>query len=498
MKNQQQKIVEEGNQKIIHMKFTYRLLAIAILVLNATASHSQEAKKWTLEACIMHALENNITVKQTQLDLKSADIDVKDAIGNYLPNFNLGANNQWVSGLTQNITTGVLEQQVTRNFSLNATSTVSVFNGLSNLRQFERAKINRLASTYNLNQIKDDISLAVANSYLQVLVTKQSLAILEEQNKVTQEQLNQTQALVDAGTLPEGEILEIRAQNADELRQIAIAQNDVQVSLIGLAQNLLIKDYENFDIADDDYDIPITEILEKTPLEIIEQAKKERYEILLAEQDVELAKKDLQLTKSQYYPSLNAFFNYNTRESDRERVLSGGIDPDSPTRTIGVVESTGEAVVSPNFLLETVSADPFFDQLRNNDGYAFGLQLNIPVFNGLSVRNQVARNKINVERTEFQLEQVELNLESNVYQAYLDAQGAAKAYDAALKAVESQQTAFDYAKERFDVGISNGFEFTQSKFRLTNAENQLIQAKYNFIFQIKLLELFFGIRPIEY
>lgn len=491
---------EEDNFKMKHMKFIQSLVLTlaSLLFVTSTTLAQENTKKWTLEACIMHALENNITVKQTQLDVENADIDIRDAKGNYLPTFNIGANNQWVSGLTQNITTGVLEQQVTRNFSISATSGITVFNGLSNLRQFERAKINRLASTYNLNQIKDDISLAVANSYLQVLVSKQSLAILEEQNKVTQEQLSQTQALVDAGTLPEGEILEIRAQSADELRQIAIARNDVQVSLIGLAQNLLIKDYENFDIADEDYDIPFTEILEKTPSEIIEQAKKERYEILIAEQDVELAKKDLQVAKSQYYPTLNAFFNYNTRESDRERLVSGGLDPNNPTRQIGVVEGSGQAVVTPNFLVETINADPFFDQLRNNDGYAFGLQLNIPVFNGLSVRNQVARNKINVERTEYLLEQAELDLESNVYQAYLDAQGAAQAYDAALKAVESQQTAFDYARERFEVGISNGFEFTQSKFRLTNAENQLVQAKYNFIFQIKLLELFFGIRPVDY
>ena len=481
------------------MKIIYNFILTAFLLATSSTFYAQETpQKWTLEACIQHALENNISVKQTQLDVENADIDIKEAIGNYLPTLNVGTNNQWVSGLTQNITTGILEQQVNRNFSVNATSSVPIFNGLANLRQFERAKINRLASTYNLNQIKDDISLAVANSYLQVLVSKQSLIVLEEQNKVTQEQLKQTQALVDVGSIPKGEILEIRAQNADELRQIAIAQNDVQVSLIGLAQNLLIKDYENFDIADEDYDIPITEILEKTPSEIIEKAKQERYEILVAEQDVELAQKDLELAKSQYYPSLNAFFNFNSRESNRENVISSGIDPNNPTETIGIVQNTGDEVVRPNFLLETVSADPFFDQLENNYGYAFGLQLNIPVFNGFSVRNQVARSRINVERSEFQLEQIELNLESNVYQAYLDAQGAAKAYEAALQAVESQQTAFDYAQERFEVGISNGFEFTQSKFRLTNAENQLIQAKYNFIFQIKVLELFFGIRPVEY
>lgn len=473
-------------------------IIVFISLVSGLISNAQDNKKWTLEACIYHALENNITVKLNELQVEFADIDLKDAYGNYMPSLNMNMNNSWVSGLTQNVTTGILEQQTTRNFSFNGTSGVPIFQGLANLRQFERAKIAQLASKYNLNQIKDDISLAVANSYLQVLVSKQIAQILKEQNIVTKEQLELTQALVDAGTIPEGDVLEIKAQDADEQRQIIVAENDIKISLISLAQTLLIKEYETFDIADEDYDIPITEVLEKSPRELITQARQERYEVLLAEQDVELAKKDVQLAKSQYYPSINGFFNYNTRETDRVNVASGGIDPDNPTRQIGFVESTGETVVSPNFLLETISADPFFDQLRNNDGYTFGLQLNVPVFNGFSVRNQVQRSKINLLQTQYQLEQVELNLESNVYQAYVDAQGAAKAYDAAIKGVEAQDIAYQYAKERFDVGLSNSFELTQSKFRLTNAENQLVQAKYDFIFRIKVLELFFGIRPVDY
>lgn len=469
-----------------------------MLVVVNFSTDAQENKRWTLEACIFHALENNITVKLNELEIESAEVGMKEAYGNYMPNFNMNMNNAWVSGLTQNVTTGVLEQQTTRNFSFNGTAGVAIFNGLTNLRQFERAKIAQLASQYNLNQIKDDISLSVANSYLQVLVSKQTAKLLRSQNEVTKDQIKLTKALVDAGTIPEGDLLEIKAQDADEERQIIIADNDIKISLIGLAQTLLIKDYENFDIADEEYDIPITEILAKSPQELILSAKEERYEILVAEQDVELAKKDVQLAKSQYYPNISGFFNYNTRESDRERIISGGIDTGNPTRPIGFVESTGEAVVAPNLLLETISADPFFDQLRNNDGYTLGIQMNIPVFNGFSVRNQVQRSKINLMRTEFQLEQVELNLESNVYQAYVDAQGAAKAYEAAAKSVEAQDIAFQYAQERFNVGLSNAFDLTQSKFRLTNAENQLIQAKYNFIFRIKVLELFFGIRPIDY
>lgn len=477
------------------VNITLLLLFIATVCQKAKA---QNNNKWTLEACIFHALENNISVRLNELEIDNAEVGMKEAYGNYMPSLNMNMNNAWVSGLTQNVTTGILEQQTTRNFSFNGTAGVPIFNGLANLRQFERAKIARLASQYNLNQIKDDISLTVANSYLQVLVSKQIAKLLTSQNIVTKDQIELTSALVDAGSIPAGDLLEIKAQDADEERQIIVAENDIKISLIGLAQTLLIKEYDTFDIADEDYDVPITEILTKTPDELILSAKQERYEILLAEQDVELAKKDIQLAKSQYYPSISGFLNYNTRETDRDRIVSGGIDPNNPTRVIGAVQSTGEAVIAPNLLLETIGSDPFFDQLRNNDGYTFGVQMNIPVFNGFSVRNQVQRTRINLMRTEFQLEQVELNLESNVYQAYVDAQGAAKAYEAAIKGVEAQNIAFQYAQERFNVGLSNAFDLTQSKFRLTNAENQLIQAKYNFIFRIKVVELFFGIRPVDY
>lgn len=459
-----------------------------------------EQKKWTLEECISYALENNITVKLSELDLDLADISKKDAYGNYLPSLNFNTNNQWVRGLTQNVTSGILEQQITRNFSFNGTSGVPIFQGLANLREFQRAKIEKLAAQYNVNQIKDNISLNVANSYLQILVSKQTLELLKDQNEVTEEQIDLTQELVDSGVVPEGDLLEIKAQSADEQQQITVAENDVQVALIALAQLLLIKDYEEFDIADEDYDIPITDIIERDPKEILQRAKEERYEVLVAEQDVELAKKDLQLSKSQYYPSISGFFNYNTRESDRERITqTNSLDPDNPFVESGlIVANSGESVLSPNFLLETVSADPFFDQLRNNDGYTIGIQMNIPVFNGFSVRNQVQRSKVNIMRAEYQLEQTKLELESSVYQAYLDARGAARTYEAALKSVEAQQLAYNYAESRFDVGMSNSVDLTQSKFRLVNAENNLIQAKYNYIFRIKVLELFFGIRPVEY
>lgn len=474
------------------------ILIILFLCFTQGFSQESEAKtKWTLEACIKHAFENNISIKQSQLDIEDANIDKSDAFGNFLPSFNLNANNNWNSGLTQNITTGILENQVTRNFSAGATVGINIFNGMQNWRIFQRAKLSQLASQYSLEKMEDDIALFIANSYLQVLVSKQTLQVLEEQNKITQQQIKQTQDLIKAGTVPQGDILELQATNADEQQQIIVASNDVKISLISLAQALLIDDYENFEIADESYDIPITDIVNRDIDEIINEAKKQRYEVKIAEKNVEIAQKNIDISKGAYFPTLRGFFNYNTRESDRDRFVTSGIDPNDPTRQIGFVQNTGAVVVTPNFLTEAIGPRDFIDQLWLNDGISYGLQLNIPVFNGFATRNNVKRSQINFERSKNQLQQAELDLEADVYQAYVDVQGAAKSYEAAVKSVEAQQNAYNFAKERFDVGMSNAFDLSQSKTRLTNAQNRMVQAKYDYIFRIKVLELFFGERPID-
>ena len=481
------------------IKLTLSILSVILLgCFTGLKAQTDIPTRWTLGACVKYAMDNNISIKQSMLDLETADISRSDAIGNYLPSLNGNSNNTWNSGLTQNITTGVLESQVTRNFSVNATSGITIFDGLRNLRVFQRAKLEKLASQYSLQLMKDDIAIFVANAYLQILVNKQQLEVLVEQNNVTQEQIDQTRKTVEIGIAPQGDLLEIKATNADEEQQIVVAENNLRISKISLAQTLLIKDYQNFDIADKQYNVPITDIMSRTPEEIIAKSREERYEVKVAEQNVDLAIKDVQIARSQLYPSLRGFVNYNTRETDRDRIVQGGLDPNSPTRQIGILESTGGAVVAPNFQFQTIGPRNFIDQLWRNDGLTYGVQLDIPVFNGFATRNSIKRAEVNTKRAEFQLEQAELDLESNVYQAYVDAQGSAKAYDAALKAVESQELAFEYAQQRFEVGVSNAFELSQSKFRLTNAENRLINSKYDYIFNLKVLELFFGIRIVDY
>ena len=471
-----------------------------MIILCLGFSTRAQNKKWTLKECVEYALANNISVKQSELDLESSDIEKSNAIGNYLPSLNASASNAWNTGLTQDVTTGILRTQTSRNSSYSITMGVSIFRGLRNLRSVQRADLAQLSAQYGLKKMQDDISLFVANSFLQVLLNKANLESIEGQNEVTLEQIERTLNLVDAGVLPRGDLLEIRATDSSEKQRIVQSENAVRISLISLAQLLLIDDYENFDIEDEGYDIIDEGISSKDIAEIIEAAQQNRAEVKIAEKNLELAEKDLQLARGVYFPSLNGFFNYNTRESDLKRIATE-TDPDNPTITtdIGIVQETGQIVTSeiPNTILIQQDPLPFIEQLYLNDGISYGFQLTVPIFNGSTARNNVKRNKINIKRQEYLLSQAKLDLESNVYQAYVDAKGSLKAFDAALSALESQELAYQYAKDRYDVGLTNAFDFSQSKLRYDSANIEANRSKFEYIFKLKVLELYFGISAID-
>jgi len=442
----------------IHRHPFMKSIASFVILFFLSFSFQAQEKKWTLSECVAYALENNISIKQSQLDVDASELDKMDAIGNLIPSVNGSASYTTNTGANINPVTNQFENQTFSSMTAGVSSNLTLFDGLRNIRQLQRSKLAKLASLYRLDKMKDDIALAVANSYLQVLLNKANLEVIQSQNVVTLEQLDRTKDLVDAGVLPQGDMLEIKATDANEKQRIAVAENNVEISLISLAQLLLIKDYANFQIVDEGYEIISTEVVNKPVQEIINSAEETRSEVKIAEQNVLLAEKDVQIARGGYYPTLSAFFGYNTRYSNKD------------------------------FLDRSL-----IDQLWQNDGIGYGVQLNVPIFNGLSVRTNVKRNKINLERTEFQLEQAKLDLESNVYQAYVDVNGSLKAYEASQTALESQELAYDYARERYDVGLTNAFDFSQSKLRFDNAKIEVNRTKYDYIFKLKVLELFFGV-----
>jgi len=418
------------------------------------SSFAQE--KLSLKDCIDRAIEKNISIKNSSLDLLNSTENKKTAIGNFVPSFNINGNHSWNTGLTQNITTGILENQTTENSSINMSVAVDVFNGLANIRRLHRANLDLLAKKYQLEDMKEDISLLVANSYLQILFNKEQLDVQKSQLKISQEELKNAKEKFNNGVIPEGNLFEIEANLALSEQNVIMAENSYQLSKLSLSQLLMFEDSNNFDIADDNYEIPQTDILNKDAKEILEEAMKNRNDIKLAETNLEIAIKDQQISKSALLPSASAFYSYNSR-----------VIMDAPT-----------------------SLKSQFDL---NAGESIGLQLNIPIINGWSSRAGIKKSKLNVLRNKNLLDQTKMDLENTIYQALNDAKGAMKSYEAAKKSEIARKTAYEYAKERFENGALNTINYFQAQQLFETAQSELIKAKYDYIFKIKVLEFYFGI-----
>ena len=421
---------------------------------------SAQSKKWTLEECVDYAIKNNISVKQSELDLKTTDIDKLEAIGGFLPSLSGNANYSINTGASINPVTNQFQNQTFKSLSASANSGVMLFNGLANWKTLQRAKLNKIANSYRLDKMKDDIALSVANSYLQILFNKEQLKVQRNQNLITKENIKRTQELIEAGSLPAGDIFELQATDASQEQQIIATENTLLIAKIGLCQTLLLEDYVSFDISDEVVDVSITNFTNVTQESILEKAKESVKDVKIAIANVDVAKKDVALSRSSYLPTLTGFLGYNTRWA----------------------EST---------------PFNFIDQLTLFDGTAVGLQLSVPILNGFATRGRVQRAKINQERSEFQLKQAELDLERNVYQAYNDVINAKKSYEAAQKTLEARKQSYNFSKERYEVGLMNSFDFSQSTLAYENAQSEVLRTKYDYIFRTKILEFYFGIPLVK-
>ncbi len=411
----------------------------------------------SLQDAIDIALEKNINIKQSELNLDNSELGRSDAIGNFLPTIGASANHQWNVGRGINVTTNIIEEITTQFSSATASIGLPIYNGSRNVNQLHRANLEILASKYQLEDIKDDVKLFVANSYLQIMFNKEILKVQNSQLEITKVEYERTQDLINSGIFSPRQIFEIEANLASQEQSVVQAENNLRDAKLNLAQVLLLEDYENFDIANEDFSIPFSDILENSPKEIFEKAKTFRNDIKLAETNISIAEKDIQISKSFRLPSITSFYSWNTRISYVENLPS------------------------------------FQDQFDLNKGQTYGFGINIPIFQGRAISNNIQRTKINLERLKFQYEQEKLNLENTVYQAYNDLVGAIKLYDASNKTVKSLRSAFEDATDRYLLGSLNSFDFIQSKQAYEASVSENIRAKFDYIFRLKVLEFYFGL-----
>ncbi|WP_309613795.1 TolC family protein [Flavobacterium sp.] len=450
---------------------SFTLLFILFLGFTSVA----QQKKWTIQECVEYALKNNISIKQSELDIKTANIDKSSAIGNFLPNLNTSISHSWSIGANTNPVTNVRENQTTQYTQFGLSSSVTLYNGLQNVNRLRNAKMVQLARQYQLTKMQDDISLYVANAYLDILFNKENLKVQQGQLAYDETQLKRTDELVNTGSIPRGDLLDMKATIAADNQKVVAAENSLLISRLSLAQLLQLEDFQNFDIADVDIDAKPSPVMAETSEAIVEKAKQVRVEIKIAQTNLDLAQRDIKIARGALQPSVTFGYNFGTNASYSDRIVG--------------VDGSGTPIIA--------SPLPVFEQFSNNKGHNFGLQLNVPILNGFSARNNVQRSKVDYEKTKNAFNQANLDLETNVYKAITDAKGALKTYESAISTLEARQEAFNYAKEKYAVGLMNAFDFNQSQTIFVATQSDVIRAKYDYIFKMKVVELYFGIPIIQ-
>lgn len=434
---------------------------------------AQETKVWTLKECVDYTLENNIRVKQTQLDVNTADENLVTAKGNFLPNLSGAA--------SQNYNFGSFIDQDQRRISTDARGNtfglntgVILFNGFQNTSVYKQAKLGIESSKLQLAILRDNISLNVVNQYLSVLLNKENLKVANDQIDVTRKRLDQVKELVDSGVRPKADLFDVQAQLASDQEQLTNVKNNVDLALLSLAQLLQVS-HRGFDVEDMLMQLPEVLLEHKSADDIYDFAMTTRPEIKQAELNIEDSQLGIDIAKSAYYPTLSfgagMFTSYQHQQGqDDVRPI---VDPDNPPNIIFVPNGFGQ-------------------QINDNLGYNFGFNLNVPIFNRLQTKANVTRAEINNERIAYALEQEKQTLRTNIEQAYADAKAAFNQFESSKLSLDAQNESFKNAQESYNLGVMNAFEFEQVRNRLINAESNLINSKYNFVFKTKVLDFYLG------
>ena len=447
-----------------------KLKLYVIIVLLSLAGTSKAQQKWSLQQCIDYALENNISIKQQQVNTDYYGNQLKQARHNQLPsvsgsvanNYNLGRSLQsdnTYANFNSNLTSGSLSANVT------------ILNGLALKRSVSMADFDLKASLADLQKAKDDICLNVAGDYLQILLSKELVQVDTDQLKLTNLQLERTKKLVEAGSLAKGSLLEIEAQYAQEEVNLVTQQNQLQLDYLNLYQLLELPATEEFQVQDPDLPVLTANRTMLNSVEVFQNAVQVRPEVKSAEYKLKSYEKQVDIARASFYPSLSLGFDYYNYYNNKYTYVS--TDP-----------------------LITGKEIPLSDQLKNNDQYSIGLNLSIPIFNKLQTRTDVDNAKLQVITQKLELQSTKNELRKEIEQAYTNSLAALKKYMASNKAVESMQEAFRYTEEKFNVGMVNSVEYNQAKNNLTKARSDLAQAKYDYIFRTKILDFYNGI-PIE-
>lgn len=409
---------------------------------------SAGAESWSLEQCVAYAHEHNLTVKQSQLQLLEGEQSVVEAKDRFLPTVNASASQGWNfgRGLTSENT---YANRNTSNFQWGVNLSLPLFQGLTDVRQLKYARANLKKMLYDLEAAKDNIALNIISQYLQVLYSKEVLESAKSQLGYSSYEVERQKNLVDLGKVPAADLYDAEAQCAQDRLTVVTSENDVQTSLVELANLLQLPSADGFDILPLNEGEPII----PTADAVFGSAQMHNNSVLSSKQGIEVAERNISLAKAGYLPSL----------------------------------SFGSSIGSSYYKLNGMLNESFGNQMRHNFSTYVGFNLSIPVFNAFSTRNNVRRAKLQKIQAELALDQTETDLHRAIQLAYYQARGARDKYFTSKETLEKTRLSFEATKEKYGMGRSTPAEFEIAKNNLFRTQVSSIQAHYEYLLRHRIL-----------
>ncbi len=441
-----------------------------LLIIPAGFLHAQQT--WTLQQTVDYAIQHNLQIHQTQYNQQTTENNLKIAKREYLPFVSGNINNTLSFGQGRDIF-GTTQRNDNFNNNAGVQGDILLFNYGRLEKNIRKNEFDLEASTYDMEKIKNDISLQVAQQYLQILLNKEIEKIAQSALENAEKLHTRAKITTEVGTTPQTILAEASAALAREKQNAINAEINTRRSLFELAQLLRLEDYQNFDVVD----VSVDQTPE-APLHSIESLLQTAYDnqphIKAAESRIQAAEAQTEITRTAFWPTISA---------------GAGI---GSSYFNSLVTNTAGRDLYGNPILES----GFFKQYKENFAQQVNLSANIPIFNKGITRLQVEQSKINedIARTNLALQRQDV-LQS-VQRAKFDADSNYQIYLSAVEAAASSRLALDFAEKSFAAGRSTIFDVNIARNNYANAQGSVSQAKYNYLFSMKLLNFYAGI-PIS-
>ena len=471
-------------------------ISILTIVLLFAYTECITQNTWSLERCISHAISENLQIKQSQLTVEQANLTQKLNRNARYPSINGSSSFGYQFGRTIDPVSNTFSLDAFSSQTLGINGSAVLYNGGRINNQIEQSRLDAMAAQEDLLQSKNDIALTIATSFINVLFSKERSANAQQRIELTQKQIENTKKLITAGALPANDILELEAQMAGNEQEIIIQENTLNTALLNLKFLLQLPADEAFDIEVADIEISPDDVVDSWTAEDVYQAAINNQPFIKAgKYRLESANLQEKIAKADKLPRLTIFGGIDSRYSDQAPLFGDPIDvfQTSNVEVNGMPVTIGQTFSVPN-VTGTVN---YFDQLSDNLGQNIGLSLNIPIYNNnrANINQDIA--KLGVLNTQYANEQLDQRLRTDIQTAITDAKASKLQLVAAQKNLDSRQASYENTEKIFQLGGVNSLELSIVKNLLETAQVDLIVAKYQYLFNTKVVDFYRGV-PLKF